>query len=229
MYCIPPLTLASSSPWCRQMFPWSGDVSEDPVAPSEGHWAGYIAATCVTQHSRPWLLSTQSCGGHWGQCLPKEQEAWDAWAGVPPHRSPAPTDKEPACAAWDLWCSPSCPGTSETHLQPPEPLVGWPSEYWTPGSRSHGEEGLHGGQTILQYLVPLCQEQLLDMNPTWHRVLTVVTHLASQLQIRSSANQISPQVTQTKVGGCLQRKATWFWLIKYFKSLPYLFNPRQYS
>ena len=51
------------------------DVSEDPVAPSEGHWAGYIAATCVTQHSRPWLLSTQSCGGHWGQCLPKEQEA----------------------------------------------------------------------------------------------------------------------------------------------------------
>ena len=54
--------------------PQSGDVSEDPVAPWEGHWAGSIAATCVTQHSRPWLLSSHSWGGHWGQCLLKDRK-----------------------------------------------------------------------------------------------------------------------------------------------------------
>ena len=52
------------------------------------------------------------------------QEAWDAWAGVLPHGSPIAKDKEPACAAWALGYSPSCPGNSETHLQPPEPLAG---------------------------------------------------------------------------------------------------------
>ena len=78
------------------------------------------------------------------------QEAWDPWAGVSPHGSPAAIDKEAACAAWALWCSPSCPGTSETHLQSPEPLVGWPSERWPPGSRSHDEKRLHGGQLTLQ-------------------------------------------------------------------------------
>ena len=48
------------------------------------------------------------------------QEAWDPWAGVPHHGSSAATDKEPACAAWALWCSSSCPGTSEALLQPTE-------------------------------------------------------------------------------------------------------------
>ena len=53
--------------------------------------------------------------------------------------------------------------------------------------------------TEAQYSVPLCQEQLPDMNPIWHRVLTVVTYLATQLQIRFSANRIPPQVAQRKV------------------------------
>ena len=53
--------------------PMIGDASEDPVAPLKGHWAGSIVATCVTQHSRPWLLSSQSWGGHWGQCLLKDR------------------------------------------------------------------------------------------------------------------------------------------------------------
>ena len=78
------------------------------------------------------------------------QEAWDPWAGVSPHGSPAAIDKEPACAAWALWCSPSCPGNLNSHLQPLEALLVRPSEGWTPGSRSHGEEGLHGGQLTLQ-------------------------------------------------------------------------------
>ena len=73
MCCIPPLTLPSSSPWCHQKSPWSRDVSEEPVAPSEGHWAWSIAATSVTHHPRPWLLSSQSCRGHWGQCLQKDR------------------------------------------------------------------------------------------------------------------------------------------------------------
>ena len=70
---IPPLTLTSSSPWCHQMSPRFGDISEDPVAPLEGHLAGFIAATCVTQHSKPWLLSSQSCRRHRGQCLLKDR------------------------------------------------------------------------------------------------------------------------------------------------------------
>ena len=78
------------------------------------------------------------------------QKAQDEWAGVPHHGSSAATDKEPACAAWALWCSSSCPGTSEALLQPPELFVGWPSEGWSSGSRSHGEEGLHGSQLTLQ-------------------------------------------------------------------------------
>ena len=53
--------------------------------------------------------------------------------------------------------------------------------------------------TAAQYLVPLCQEQLPDVNPICHRVLTAVTHLATQLQIRFSANQIPPQVAQRNV------------------------------
>ena len=52
------------------------------------------------------------------------QEARDTQARIPPHGSPTAIDKEPACAAWALWCSPSCTGTSEIHLQPPEPSWG---------------------------------------------------------------------------------------------------------
>ena len=67
---------------------------------------------------------------------------WAVVGFVSPKKSPAPKI-ESACASWAMWCSPSCPGTSATNLQPTEPLVGWPSEWWPPGSRSHGEEGLH--------------------------------------------------------------------------------------
>ena len=59
-----------------------------------------------------------------GAVSSERQKAWDAWAGVSPHGSPAATDKKPGCATWALWCSPSCPGTSETHLQPSEPSWG---------------------------------------------------------------------------------------------------------
>ena len=131
------------------MSPPSRDVSEDSVAPLKGHWAGYIAATCVTWHSKPTPLLTELWRAL-GTVSSEGQEAWDLWAGDAPHRSPAAPDKEPACAAWDLCCSPSCPGNSETHLQHPEPLIQWPSEGRPPGNRSHGEEGLHSGQLTLQ-------------------------------------------------------------------------------
>ena len=36
--------------------------------------------------------------------------------------------------------------------------------------------------TAAQYLVPLCQEQLPDVNPIWHRVLTVVTPLCPKFR-----------------------------------------------
>ena len=32
--------------------------------------------------------------------------------------------------------------------------------------------------TAAQYLVPLCQEQLLDVNPIWHKVLPIVHHMS---------------------------------------------------
>ena len=50
-----------------------------------------------------------------------------------------------------------------------------------------------------QYLVPLCQEQLPAVNPICQTVPTAVTHLATQLQIRFSANQTPPQVAQRNV------------------------------
>ena len=58
--------------------------------------------------------------GHLGAVSSQGQEAWDPWAAVSPHRSPAPTDKELTCAVWALWCSPSCPGNFNSHLQRPE-------------------------------------------------------------------------------------------------------------
>ena len=53
--------------------PMIGDASEDPVAPLKGHWAGSIVATCVTQHSGPWFLSSRAAEGIWGQCLLKDR------------------------------------------------------------------------------------------------------------------------------------------------------------
>ena len=105
------------------MSPQSGDVSEDPVLPLEGHQAGSLAATCNSALQALTRLLTEL----WmalGAVSSEGREAWDPWAGVSPHGSPATIDKEPACAAWALGCSPSCPGTSETHLQSPEPLMG---------------------------------------------------------------------------------------------------------
>ena len=75
---------------------------------------------------------------HLGAVSPQGQEAWDPWAAVSPHRTTAATDKEPTCTAWALWHSASCLGNFESHLEPLEALLGWPSEGWTPGSRSHG-------------------------------------------------------------------------------------------
>ena len=152
------------------------DVSEDPVASLKGHWAGSMVATGITQHSRPWFLSSQSYGGHLGAVSSQGQETWDPWAAVSPHRSYATADKEPTCAAQAMWCSPSCPGNFNSHLQPPEALLGRPSEGWTPGSRNHGKESLHRGQLTLQLSTwCLCQEQLLDVNSIWHKVLSIIT------------------------------------------------------
>ena len=105
------------------MSPQSGDVSEDPVLPLEGHQAGSLAATCNSALQALTRLLTELQRAL-GAVSSEGQEAWDTRTGVPPHRSPSAKDKEPACAAWALGCSPSCPGTSETHLQSPEPLMG---------------------------------------------------------------------------------------------------------
>ena len=61
-----------SSPWSHQMSPQSGDVSEDPVAPLEGHWAGSLAATYNSALQALTHLLT-GCRGHWGQCLLKDR------------------------------------------------------------------------------------------------------------------------------------------------------------
>ena len=126
---------------------------------------GHLRGSCGTLgRALGWIHSSHLCysalqalaplltelGRALGAVSSEGQEAWDPWAGVSPHGSPATIDKEPACAAWALWCSPSCLGTSETHLQSPEPLMGWPSERWPPGNRSHGEQGLHNSQLTLQ-------------------------------------------------------------------------------
>ena len=187
MCCIP-LILTTSLPWIRQMSPQFRDVSDNPVAPSEGKWARSIAATCVTQHSSPWLFSSQSCRGHWGQCLLKDS-SHGMHGRCPTTRKFRPKRKEPACAAWALWCSSSCPGTSEALLQPPELFVGWPSEGWSSGSRSHGEEGLHGSQLTLQLSTWwLFTKSSYQMWILFGIGFWLCSYLASQLQFRSSVN-----------------------------------------
>ena len=109
------MTLPSSSPWCHQMSPWFGDISEEPVAPLEVHWYSALQALA------PLLTQLQRA---LGAASSEEQETWDPWEAVPPLRGPAPADKEPACVAWTMWYSPYFPGTSEAHLQPPEALWG---------------------------------------------------------------------------------------------------------
>ena len=42
-----------------------------------------------------------------------------------------------------------------------------------------GRNPWRSADTAAQYSVPLCQEQLPDVNPIWYRVLTVVTHCVS--------------------------------------------------
>ena len=125
---------------------------------------GCLRGSCGTlRRALGWIHSSHLCysalqtlaplltelGRALGAVSSEGQVAQHPWAGVPQHGSPA-AQTELACAAWALWCSPSCPGNSEAHLQPPEPLVGWPLEGWSPGSRSHGEEGLQGSQLTLQ-------------------------------------------------------------------------------
>ena len=114
-----------------------------------------------------------------GAASSEEQETWDPWEAVPPLRGPAPTDKETACVAWAMWCSPSFPGTSEAHLQPPEGSWG---DLQRDGPQAAGAMARSSSTrpvlTTDQYLVPLCQEQLLDVNPIWHKVLPIVHHMS---------------------------------------------------
>ena len=214
-----------SSPWSHQMSPQFGDVSEDPVAALEGHWAGSLAATCNSAlQALTYLLTGMQRA--LGAVSSEGQEAWDTWTGVPPHRSPATKDKEPACAAWALGCSPSWPGTSETHLQLPEPLMGWPSGQWHPGNRSHGEEELHGGQLTLQLSTRcLFAKSSYRMWILFGIGFWLWSHIVSQLHIRSPVNL---KVTQRKNSQVPPAKS-YLILIKHFKCLSYLFNPRQYS
>ena len=121
-----------------------------------------------------------------GAASSEEQETWDPWEAVPPLRGPAPADKEPACVAWTMWYSPYFPGTSEAHLQPPEASWG---DLQRDDPQAAGAMARSSSTrpvlTTAQYLVPLCQEQLSDMNPIWHRVLTMITpvfQLSSGLQ-----------------------------------------------
>ena len=51
--------------------------------------------------------------------------------------------------------------------------------------------------TAAQYMVPLCQEQLPDANPIWHRVQPM-SHHVSQHRNMSSANINLPEVAQRK-------------------------------
>ena len=141
------------------------------------------------------------------------QETWDPWAAVSPHRSPATTDKEPTCAAWAMWCSPSCPGNFNSHLQPPEALLRWPSEGWTPGSRNHGKESLHRGQLTLQ-LSTWC---LFAKTSYWMWILfgtrfCLLSHYVSEPQISSSANINLPQVPQRRDSQMPPEKGYLMWL-----------------
>ena len=135
--------------------------------------------------------------GHLGVVFSQGQEAWDPWAAVSPHRITAATDKEPTRAARALWHSASCLGNFESHLEPLEVLLGWPSEWWTPGNRSHGVEGLHRGHLTLQlstwYLFAKSSYRIWILFGTGFCLLS---HHVSQPQIRSSANINLPQVAQ---------------------------------
>ena len=166
------MTLPSSSPWCHQMSPRFGDISEEQVAPLEVHWYSELQALAplLTELQRAlWAASSE------------EQETWDPWEAVPPLRGPAPTDKEPACVAWAMWCSPYFLGTSEAHLKPPEASWG---DIQRGGPQAAGatvrSSSTRPVLSTAQYLVPLCQEQLPDMNPIWHRV-QLWSHFVFQL------------------------------------------------
>ena len=168
---IPPLTLTSSSPWCHQMSPQFGDISEDLVAPLEGHLAGFIAATCVTQHSNPWLLSSQGCRRHWGQCLLKDRR--HGIHGQGSHHTEVPLLQTKSQHVQ--------PGPCGVHLpaqEPPRHICSHLSPSWGDLQSSgppRQQEPWWGGapqksaDTAAQYLVTLCQEQLPDVNPTWHK------------------------------------------------------------
>ena len=138
--------------------------------------------------------------GTWtAQSIQKHQ--WAAVGFVPPKKS-YPKNKESACASWAMWCSPSCPGTSETNLQPTDPLVEWPSEWWPPGSSSHDKEGLHGGQlhTRCLFVKGSYRIWILFGIGFW-----LWSHLVSKLQASSSVNLRWLRERTTK---CLQPKAT---------------------
>ena len=214
------MTLPSFSPSCHQMSPRFGDISKEPVEPLEVRWYWALQALA------PLLTELQRV---LGAASSEEQETWDPWEAVPPLRGPAPTDKETACVAWAMWCSPSFPGTSEAHLQPPEGSWG---DLQRDGPQAAGAMARSSSTrpvlTTDQYLVPLCQEQLPDMNPIWHRVLTMITPCVPT-QLWPSANLNMPQVAQRKASQVPPMKTLCFWIIQYFKTLPYSLNSRQYS
>ena len=146
------------------------------MAPLKGHWAGSIVATCVTQYSRLWFLSSQSSEGIWGQCFLKDRRQ-----GIHGQLSHHTEVLPPQTKSQHVQSGPC-----GVHLPAQETLIHTyshqrPLEVTFRGVDPRLPEPWQGGsaqrsvETAAQYTVPLCQEQLQDVNPIWHRVQTMVT------------------------------------------------------
>ena len=180
----------------------------------------------VTQHSKPWLISSQGYRRHWRQCLLKDRRHGIHGQGshhtevlLPKtksqHVQPGPCGVHlPAQEPLRYICSHLSPRGVTFRAVAPRQQESW----W-------GRAPRRSADTAAQYSVPLCQEQLPDMNLIWHRVLTVVTPCVST---SDQAIRVNLKFTQRKNSQVPPAKS-YLILIKYFKPLPYLFNPRQYS
>ena len=87
---------------------------------------------------------------------------------------------------WDTSAAPWAPRSVTFRGAAPRQQASW----W-------GAAAQWSADTAAQYLVPLCQKQLPDVNPIWHRVLTVVTPCVPT-QLWPSANFNLLQVIQAK-------------------------------